>query len=35
VGEEPKIYLVHFWGDAPLSDLLPALSAALDATRLP
>lgn len=35
VGEEPKIYFVHFWGDAPLADLLRALRAALDATRLP
>jgi hypothetical protein len=33
VGEEPKIYFVHFWGDAPLSDLLRALRAALDAIR--
>ena len=35
VGEEPKIYFVHFWGDAPLADLLRALRAALDATKLP
>jgi hypothetical protein len=35
VGEEPKIYFVHFWGDAPLTDLLRALRAALDATKLP
>ena len=34
VGEEPKIYFVHFWGDAPLADLLRALRAAVDATRL-
>jgi len=35
VGEEPKIYFVHFWGDAPLTELLGALRAALDATKLP
>jgi len=35
VGEEPKIYFVHSWGDAPLADLLRALRAALDATKLP
>ena len=35
VGEEPRIYFVHFWGDAPLADLLRALRAALDATKLP
>lgn len=35
VGEEPKIYFVHFWGDAPLTALLRALRAALDATKLP
>jgi Domain of Unknown Function (DUF1259) len=35
VGEEPRLYFVHFWGDAPLADLLRALRAALDATRLP
>jgi hypothetical protein len=34
VGEEPKIYFVHFWGDAPLIDLLRALRTAVDATRL-
>ena len=33
VGEEPKIYFVHFWGDAPLPELLRALRAALDAAR--
>jgi hypothetical protein len=35
VGEEPKIYFVHFWGDAPLAELLRTLRAALDATKLP
>jgi len=33
VGEEPRIYFVHFWGDAPLADLLRALRAAVDATK--
>jgi len=32
VGEEPKLYFVHFWGDAPLPMLLDALRAGLDAT---
>lgn len=35
VGEEPRLYFVHFWGDAPLADVLRALRAALDATKLP
>lgn len=34
VGEEPKIYFVHFWGDAPLDALLRGLRAALDAARV-
>ena len=33
VGEEPRIYFVHFWGDAPLATLLTGLRAALDAAR--
>ncbi len=33
VGEEPRLYYVHFWGDAPLADLLRGLRAALDATK--
>lgn len=33
VGEVPKIYFVHFWGDAALPDLLGGLRAALDAVR--
>ncbi len=33
VGEEPRLYYVHFWGDAPLTDLLRGLRAALDATK--
>ena len=35
VGEEPKIYFVHFWADAPLAQLLREIRAALDAVRLP
>jgi hypothetical protein len=35
VGEEPRLYYVHFWGDAPLADLLRGLRAALDATKGP
>lgn len=34
VDEEPRIYFVHFWGDAPLAELLRALGAVVDATRL-
>ncbi len=33
VGEEPRLYYVHFWGDAPLADLLRGLRAALDSTK--
>jgi hypothetical protein len=33
VGEEPRLYFVHFWGDAPLTELLRALRAAVDATK--
>jgi uncharacterized protein DUF1259 len=33
VGEEPKIYFVHFWADAPLDDLVRGLRAAVDAAR--
>jgi len=33
VGEEPRLYFVHFWGDAPPAELLRALRAALDATK--
>lgn len=33
VGEEPKIYYLHFWADAPLADVLRGLRAALDAAR--
>jgi hypothetical protein len=32
-GEEPTVYFVHFWGDAPLADLLRGLRAVLDAGR--
>jgi hypothetical protein len=33
VGEEPRIYYMHFWADGPLSDVLQGLRAALDAAR--
>ena len=33
IGEEPKIYYMHFWADAPLADVLRGLRAALDAAR--
>ena len=33
-GEEPAVYFVHFWGDAPLPNLLRGLRAALDATTM-
>jgi hypothetical protein len=32
-GEEPRIYFVHFWGDASLADLLAGLKGALIAAR--
>ena len=34
IGEEPKIYYMHFWADGPLPDVLKGLRAALDAARL-
>jgi hypothetical protein len=33
VGETPKIYYIHFWGDGPLPDLLTGLRGALDAVK--
>lgn len=33
VGEEPKIYYMHFWADGPLPDVLKGLRAALDAAH--
>lgn len=33
VGEEPKLYYMHFWADGPLSDVLQGLRAALDAAQ--
>jgi hypothetical protein len=33
VGETPKIYYIHFWGDGPLPDLLTGLRGALDAAK--
>ena len=33
VGEEPRLYYMHFWADGPLPDVLRGLRAALDAAR--
>jgi hypothetical protein len=33
VGEEPKLYYMHFWADGPLTDVLQGLRAALDAAQ--
>lgn len=33
IGEEPKIYYMHFWADGKLADVLGGLRAALDAAR--
>ena len=33
IGEEPKLYYMHFWADASLTDVLRGLRAALDAAR--
>ncbi len=33
VGEDPKLYYMHFWADGPLPDVLRGLRAALDAAR--
>lgn len=33
VGEEPRVYYVHFWADGPLPEVLRGLKAALDAAR--
>jgi hypothetical protein len=33
VGEEPKLYYMHFWADGPVADVLRGLRAALDAAR--
>jgi hypothetical protein len=35
IGEEPKIYYMHFWADGKLADVLGGLRAALDAARSP
>lgn len=35
IGEEPKIYYMHFWADGQLTDVLKGLRAALDAARAP
>src|SRR5207247_6297928 len=33
VGEEPKLYYMHFWADGSLTDVLRGLRAGLDAAR--
>jgi hypothetical protein len=33
VGEIPRLYYIHFWGDGPLADVVRGLRAALDAAR--
>jgi hypothetical protein len=33
IGEEPKLYYMHFWADASLIEVLRGLRAALDAAR--
>ena len=33
IGEEPKIYYMHFWADGPMADVLRGLRAALDAAK--
>jgi hypothetical protein len=33
VGDEPKVYYMHFWGDGTLPEVLRGLRAALDAAR--
>jgi hypothetical protein len=33
VGDEPRIYYMHFWADGPLPEVLRGLRAALDAAR--
>jgi hypothetical protein len=33
IGETPKVYYIHFWGDGPLADVLDGLRAALDAAK--
>jgi hypothetical protein len=33
IGDEPKIYYMHYWADGPLPQVLRGLRAALDAAR--
>jgi hypothetical protein len=33
IGEEPRVYYMHFWADGQLADVLKGLRAALDAAR--
>jgi hypothetical protein len=33
MGDTPKVYYIHFWGDGPLSEVLAGLRSALDAAK--
>ena len=33
IGESPRVYYIHFWGDGPLPTLLAGLRAAVDAAK--
>lgn len=33
IGEQPRLYYIHFWGDGPPADVLRGLRAAIDAAR--
>ena len=33
IGEQPRIYYIHFWADGPPADVLRGLRAAIDAAR--
>jgi hypothetical protein len=33
IGEEPRIYYMHFWADGPSAEVLRGLRAALDAAK--
>lgn len=35
IGEEPKVYYMHFWAEGPLPEVLKGLRAAIDAARAP
>ena len=33
IGEEPRVYFIHFWADGSLRDVLAGLRSAVDAAR--